>query len=63
MYAKGFLMTAHKRCNLYYIFLEDCAAHPPPEAEKQAVLKKLKNFFKTVKPNEVSNPPIVRNPK
>jgi len=56
-------MTAHTRYNLYYIFLEDRAAHPPPEAEKQEVLKILKKIFKNVKPNEFSNPPIVRNPK
>ena len=48
------------RYNLYYIFLEDKLKHPLPIAADLRIQKNLEKFFKNIKPERKSKPPIDR---
>ena len=48
-----------KHYNLYYIFLEDKQRHPMPEHRVIKIRKKIKKFFKTIKPSSFSKPLII----
>ena len=41
---------------LYYLFLEDKAAHPMPEEQNRQIRKNIEKFYQKIKPPPTSRP-------